>query len=187
MGLVFSRLFAVLFSKREIRILLLGLDNAGKTTILYELQLGEVIETVPSTSYTAIGFNVETIVYHNLKLQVWDLGGQGSIRPFWRCYYPNTSGIVYVVDSADRDRIDLCRTELAALLQEEDLKAAPLLVLANKQDLPSPMSHSEVSERLGLGQLKTRQWSIFGASAVRGEGIAEGMDWLVSVLKTGPS
>ena len=183
MGLVFSRLFAALFGKREIRILILGLDNAGKTTILYKLQLGEVIETVPSKHYTAIGFNVETIVYHNLKLQVWDLGGQGNIRPFWRCYYPNTSGIVYVVDSADRDRIDLCRNELVTLLQEEDLKTVPLLIFANKQDLPNPMSHTEVSERLGLVNLKTRQWSIFGSSAVRGDGVAEGMDWLVSVLK----
>ena len=186
MGLVFSRLFTVLFGKREIRILILGLDNAGKTTILYKLQLGEVIETVPSKFQTAIGFNVESIVYHNLKLQVWDLGGQGNIRPFWRCYYPNTSGIVYVVDSVDRDRIDLCRNELVTLLQEEDLRPVPLLVFANKQDLPNPMSHSEVSERLGLIHLKTRQWSIFSASAVRGDGIAEGMDWLVSVLKANP-
>merc|ERR1712141_435864 len=82
------------------RILILGLDNAGKTTILYRLQVDEVVQTIPT-----IGFNVETVKYKNIKFQVWDLGGQTSIRPYWRCYYPNTNAIIYVVDSADPDRI----------------------------------------------------------------------------------
>ena len=84
-------------SSREMRILILGLDGAGKTTILYRLQAGEVVTTIPT-----IGFNVETVTYKNLKFQVWDLGGQTSIRPYWRCYYTNTDAIIYVVDSADR-------------------------------------------------------------------------------------
>lgn len=94
------------------RILILGLDGAGKTTILYRLQVGEVVTTIPT-----IGFNVEQVTYKNLKFQVWDLGGQTSIRPYWRCYYSNTDAIIYVVDSADRDRIGISKDELLYMLR----------------------------------------------------------------------
>merc|ERR1719314_9992 len=100
MGIIFSKVFGALLGKQEVRILILGLDNAGKTTILYRLQVDEVVQTIPT-----IGFNVETVQYKNIKFQVWDLGGQTSIRPYWRCYYPNTQGIIYVVDSTDVDRL----------------------------------------------------------------------------------
>jgi hypothetical protein len=82
MGLMFSKLLSMLWGSKEVRILILGLDGAGKTTILYRLQIGEVVTTIPT-----IGFNVETVTYKNIKFQVWDLGGQTSIRPYWRCYY----------------------------------------------------------------------------------------------------
>lgn len=90
----------------------IGLDGAGKTTILYRLQVGEVVTTIPT-----IGFNVEQVTYKNLKFQVWDLGGQTSIRPYWRCYYSNTDAIIYVVDSADRDRIGISKDELLYMLR----------------------------------------------------------------------
>lgn len=83
-----------------------------------------------------IGFNVETVQYKNLRFQVWDLGGQTSIRPYWRCYYQNTNAVIYVVDSADHDRIGISKQELMAMLEEEELKDAALMVFANKQDLP---------------------------------------------------
>ena len=101
MGILFSRVFQSLFGSKEVRILILGLDNAGKTTILYKLQNeaeDEEVMTIPT-----IGFNVETLQYKNIKFQVRDLGGQTSIRPYWRCYYPNTDAIIFVVDSADRE------------------------------------------------------------------------------------
>ncbi|KAF4674124.1 Arf GTPase arl1 [Perkinsus chesapeaki] len=177
MGVLFSTLFGRLFGTKEVRILILGLDNAGKTTILYRLQVDDVVQTIPT-----IGFNVETIQVKNVKLQVWDLGGQSSIRPYWRCYYPNTNGIVYVVDSADRERIPDARQELTNLLEEEELKGVALLVFANKQDLPDAMTSVEVSEGLGLTKIRSRQWAIYQASAVRGDGIKEGLDWLVNVM-----
>merc|ERR1712241_516271 len=93
--------FRGLFGSKEMRILILGLDGAGKTTILYRLQVGEVVSTIPT-----IGFNVETVSFKNIKFQVWDLGGQTSIRPYWRCYYPNTQAIIYAVDSTDVDRLN---------------------------------------------------------------------------------
>ena len=173
-----SRLYAALSGDQEARILVLGLDNAGKTTILYRMQVGEVVSTIPT-----IGFNVETVTYKNIKFQVWDLGGQTSIRPYWRCYYPNTQAVIYVVDSSDVDRIGTARAEFHAILEEEELRDAAVLVFANKQDLPGALDAAAVSEGLGLHAIKTRQWSIFRTSALKGEGLWEGMAWLAAALK----
>ncbi|KAB5513795.1 hypothetical protein DKX38_027701 [Salix brachista] len=112
MGLLFSRMFSSLLGNQEARILVLGLDNAGKTTILYRLQMGEVVSTIPT-----IGFNVETVQYNNIKFQVWDLGGQTSIRPYWRCYFPNTQAVIYVVDSSDTERIGIAKEEFHSILE----------------------------------------------------------------------
>ncbi|KAH8925304.1 ADP-ribosylation factor 3 [Atractiella rhizophila] len=158
---------------------MLGLDSAGKTTILYRLQIGEVVTTIPT-----IGFNVETVQYKNISFQVWDLGGQTSIRPYWRCYYSNTQAVIFVVDSADRERLGISKAELLSMLSEEELADAKLLVFANKQDQPNAMSAAEVSEGLGLDTLKGRQWSIFKSCAIKGEGLEEGLDWLVSSLQS---
>eukprot|EP00055_Hartaetosiga_balthica_P008509 m.31945 g.31945 ORF g.31945 m.31945 type:complete len:182 (-) comp6347_c2_seq1:80-625(-) len=178
MGGLFSSMFASLFGEKERRILILGLDGAGKTTILYRLQVGEVVSTIPT-----IGFNVETVTYKNLKFQVWDLGGQTSIRPYWRCYYSNTDAIIYVVDSCDTERMGISKGELVSMLEEEELRSAVLLVMANKQDLPNALSPSQVSEALGLSALKSRTWSIFKTSATKGEGLDDAMEWLVGVLR----
>ncbi|GAA6038209.1 hypothetical protein JCM8097_005795 [Rhodosporidiobolus ruineniae] len=181
-GVSFSSLFSKLsglFSRQtEVRILMLGLDSAGKTTILYRLQIGEVVTTIPT-----IGFNVETVQYKNIKFQVWDLGGQTSIRPYWRCYYADTKAVVYVVDSSDRERLGINKAELLAMLNEEELQDAKLLVFANKQDQPDAMTPAEVSEGLGLDTLKNRQWSIFKSCAIKGEGLEEGLDWLATALQ----
>lgn len=177
MGNLFSSILSRLFGSREVRILILGLDNAGKTTILYRLQLDEIVETIPT-----IGFNVETVQYKNIKFQVWDLGGQTSIRPFWRCYYPNTNAVIFVVDSADKERIADAKQELHLMLEEEELKGVTLLVFANKQDLPGAMQLNDVSEALGLSSIRNRQWTIIKSSAVKGIGITEGLDWLVAAL-----
>jgi ADP-ribosylation factor-like protein 1 len=177
MGNFFSSVLQKLWGNKEVRILILGLDGAGKTTILYRLQIGEVVTTIPT-----IGFNVETVSYKNIKFQVWDLGGQTSIRPYWRCYYANTDAVIYVIDSQDRDRISTSKEELMQMLEEEELKDSALLVFANKQDMEGAMSVTEVSEFLGLTQLKMRTWTIFKCSAKTGEGLTEGLDWLVNVV-----
>lgn len=127
MGILFSRIFQSLFGSKEVRILILGLDNAGKTTILYRLQNDseENIQTIPT-----IGFNVEVLQYKNIKFQVWDLGGQTSIRPYWRCYYPNTDAIIFVVDSCDSERLGVAKQELLAMLEVSDAVGTRVGVVA---------------------------------------------------------
>jgi ADP-ribosylation factor-like protein 1 len=182
MGIFFSRIFQSIFGSKEVRILILGLDNAGKTTILYRLQNDseENIQTIPT-----IGFNVEVLQYKNIKFQVWDLGGQTSIRPYWRCYYPNTDAIIFVVDSCDSERLGIAKQELMAMLEEEELKDAILLVFANKQDSKGALNAQQVSEALGLPEIRNRQWSIQETSALKGSGLFEGFDWLVTCIKGG--
>ena len=131
------------------------------------------------TTIPTIGFNVESVTYKNLNFNVWDLGGQTSIRPYWRCYYANTAAVIFVVDSTDIERLQTASEELAAMLNEEELKDAALLVFANKQDQPGAKGAGEISEALRLGELRDRNWSIVACSAVDGSGVNEGMDWLV--------
>ena len=174
MGGALSLFSGLIWSKKEIRILILGLDNAGKTTLLYRLKIGEVVTTIPT-----IGFNVESVTYKNLNFNVWDLGGQTSIRPYWRCYYANTAAVVFVIDSTDVERLETASGELRAMLDEDELRDAALLVFANKQDQPGAKGAGEISEALRLGELKDRNWSIMACSAIDGRGVNEGMDWLV--------
>lgn len=114
---------------------------------------------------------------------VKDLGGQTSIRPYWRCYYANTAAVIFVIDSTDIDRLSTASEELSAMLNEEELRDAALLVFANKQDQPGAKGAGEISEALRLGELKDRNWSIVACSAVDGRGVDEGMDWLVVSIK----
>jgi ADP-ribosylation factor protein 1 len=158
--------------------LMVGLDAAGKTTILYKLKLGEVVTTIPT-----IGFNVETVEYKNISFTVWDVGGQDKIRPLWRHYYQNTQGLIFVVDSNDRDRIDAAREELHKMINEDELRDAVILVFANKQDLPNAMSAAEVTDKLGLHSLRARNWFIQACRATTGDGLYEGLDWLSATLK----
>lgn len=110
---------------------------------------------------------------------VQDLGGQTSIRPYWRCYYANTAAVIFVIDSTDIERLGTAADELAAMLNEEELRDAALLVFANKQDQPGAKGAGEISEALKLGELRDRNWSIVACSAIDGKGLNEGMDWLV--------
>ncbi|KAH8082614.1 ADP-ribosylation factor [Filobasidium floriforme] len=173
MGLNFSKLFNNMFGKKEMRILMVGLDAAGKTTILYKLKLGEIVTTIPT-----IGFNVETVDYKNISFTVWDVGGQDKIRPLWRHYFQNTQGIIFVVDSNDRDRVAEAREELQRMLSEDELRDALLLVFANKQDLPNAMNAADLTNKLGLPSLQSRQWYIQAACATSGDGLYEGLEWL---------
>uniref|UniRef100_A0A8B9LVH8 ARF like GTPase 3 n=1 Tax=Astyanax mexicanus TaxID=7994 RepID=A0A8B9LVH8_ASTMX len=143
-------------SEQEVRILLLGLDNAGKTTILKSLA-SEDVSTITPTQ----GFNIKSVASHGVKLNVWDIGGQRKIRPFWKKYLENT---------------DLL--ELSELIDEENLKGVPVLIFANKQDLATASPASEIAEGLNLHTYRDRVWQIQACSAVSGEGVQDGMNWI---------
>jgi len=119
-----GKILSKIFGNKEMRILMLGLDAAGKTTILYKLKLGQGVSTIPT-----VGFNVETVTFKKVKFNVWDVGGQDKIRPLWRHYYAGTQALIFVVDSSDRERIEEGRQELMRIINDREMKDAILLVL----------------------------------------------------------
>jgi len=165
-------------TKKPIRILLLGLDAAGKTTILYRLKLGEYVQAIPT-----IGFNVETIQYKNIRFDCWDAGGQERFRRLWHHYCKNSQALIFVVDSSDADRVQEAKEEFHRILKEMAAEAATIvLVLANKQDLPNCMSTKEVSQKLELNEVSGFTWKVEPTCATTGAGLFEGMDWLIAEL-----
>eukprot|EP00118_Oscarella_pearsei_P028349 m.1949 g.1949 ORF g.1949 m.1949 type:complete len:191 (+) comp8086_c0_seq1:177-749(+) len=181
MGLMLSRLFDALqsfSSSNPSRLLMLGLDAAGKTTALYKLKLNETISTIPT-----IGFNVETVSpCKGVSFTVWDVGGQDKIRPLWRHYFNGTDGLIYVVDSADSDRMEEAKEELHSILQSPDMDAVPVVVMANKQDMPNAKDPSEVIKRLGLRSL-SNPWHVQGTCATNGDGVIEAVFTMSKMVK----
>eukprot|EP00727_Mastigamoeba_balamuthi_P002416 m51a1_g12171 putative adp-ribosylation factor-like protein 2 isoform x1 (190) ;mRNA; f:2717-3849 len=165
--------------EREMRIIILGLDNAGKTTIVKKFN-GEPTDTISPT----LGFNINTFEHKGYHLNAWDIGGQNSIRSYWRNYFECTDGIVWVVDAADDRRIQQAQSELMVLLEAEKLAGASLLVFINKIDLLAEEQRREGSPaerhlRQALQHIANRHWELRTCSAATGEGLASGIDWLV--------
>jgi len=163
--------------EQEIRLLILGLDNAGKTTVMKRI-CGEDVHEISPT----VGFNIKSLDYNGYVINFWDVGGQKSIRTYWRNYFEQTDGIMWVVDSVDRFRLEECRLQLHDLLKQERLAGASLLILANKQDLGGALSFEQIAEALDLHSdaiSTNRHWKILGCSAIRGDGLSEGISWLV--------
>uniref|UniRef100_T1GSB7 small monomeric GTPase n=1 Tax=Megaselia scalaris TaxID=36166 RepID=T1GSB7_MEGSC len=131
-----------------------------------------------SCNYANNRIHSKTVKYKNLSFNVWDIGGQDKIRPLWKYYYKNTEGLIFVVDCNDQDRIQQARKELSLVLMEDDIKDVPLLVFANKQDLPNALSASNLAVELQLTDNKVTSWYIQSTCAVSGQGLFEGLDWL---------
>jgi ADP-ribosylation factor-like protein 2 len=131
-----------------------------------------------------LGFNIKTLEYKGFRLNLWDVGGQKTIRSYWRNYFEETDGVVWVVDSADIRRLEDCRDELHDLLRQEKLAGSSLLVFANKQDLKGALTAEEIQKVLKLDELEKRHWHIRPCSAVTGAGLAEGIAWLVEDIQS---
>ncbi|KDR21099.1 E3 ubiquitin-protein ligase TRIM23-like [Zootermopsis nevadensis] len=160
--------------KIEMRVVTLGLDGAGKTSVLFKLKQNEFMTMIPT-----IGFNVETVEYKNLKFTIWDVGGQHKLRPLWKHYYSNTQAVVFVIDSSNHDRLAEAHSELAKLMSEKELEDASLLILANKQDIPGCATIEELTEQFALYKLCCgRRWHIQACDAQSGTGLHDGLDWL---------
>ena len=153
------------------------MQNAGKTTILYRLSLGQLVKTTPT-----IGSNVEELTYNNVKFQAWDLGGQESTRSVWDVYYMNTDAIVYVIDSIDDEYYEESKTQFHKMLNNPALKNATILIFANKQDLPGAKTVNKLIEDYGFDKIKSHIWHIQSCSALKGEGLVTGIKWLSEQL-----
>lgn len=179
MGGVASR-----FRKKDVRLLIAGLDSAGKTTILYKLKKGQRQLEIPVNTVPTMNFNVENCRYKNVHFSVWDVGGQDSLRPLWRHYYTGTQGLIYVVDSNDRDRVRKAAEELHKMILDNEMRFASLLVLANKTDLPHSLSVEEVTREMRLDEIKDREWKVQPTCAISGEGLWLGLKWLAANVKS---
>ena len=158
---------------------MLGLDNAGKTTILYKLKLGKTSKTVPT-----VGFNVETVKHKNVSFAVWDCGGQERIRPLWRHYFTVTNALIYVVDSLDVDRLEESKQELFRIVTDKELTNCLLVVLANKQDVDGAVKPKDLIERFQLNKLTGEHtWSVIPTIAIDGTGLVETLNWISSHSK----
>ncbi|CAM9357097.1 unnamed protein product [Scytosiphon promiscuus] len=184
MGQIITRLLNILSSLQEKRLLLLGLDAAGKTCLLYKLHLNEVVTTIPT-----IGFNVEQVEYKRMMMTIMDIGGQSKLRPLWRHYFENTDALIFVMDSSDHERIEEARDEMFYVLRDPNMDACrTVLIFLNKQDLPGAVQSGVAIDKLGLlhpgeNPLKQRNWYVQGCCAITGEGVFEGLDWLCQALK----
>ena len=145
------------------------------------MKLGELVTTIPT-----IGFNVEQVNYKNLTMTIWDVGGQDKIRPLWRHYYDNTDALIWIIDSADAERLHEARDEFHRVLADDCLRGASVLVLANKQDLPQAMHTDKLCDALGLHSLRGHEWYIQPTSATSGDGLIEGLEWLHKTVKSKP-
>lgn len=119
------------------------------------------------------------LLSYSLKLNIWDVGGQKSLRVFWRNYFESTDGLIFVVDSSDTLRMNDSKQELKNLLKEERLLGATLLVLANKQDLKGALSCQKIKHLLELDSITTHHWKIVGCSALSGLNLLSAIDWLL--------
>ncbi|XP_041478532.1 ADP-ribosylation factor-like protein 5B [Lytechinus variegatus] len=177
MGYVFSKIWS-LFNNEEHKVIIVGLDNAGKTTILYQILMNEVVHTSPT-----IGSNVEEVTWKNIHFLMWDIGGQDSLRTAWSTYYAGTQFIILVIDSTDRERLHISKAELYQMLANEDLRHAAVLLYANKQDLKGSMSSAEISQQLNLTSVKDHEWHIQACCALTGEGLYQGLEWIANQIR----
>lgn len=177
MGLLFAKLLH-LFSSQEHKVIIVGLDNAGKTTILYQFLMNEAVHTSPT-----IGSNVEEIVSKKTRFIMWDIGGQDSLRASWSNYFSSTDFIILVIDSTDRERLTVAKQELHQMLAHQDLKNAAVLVFANKQDVLGSMSSKQIMQHLNLSCIKDHHWHIQNCCALTREGLNQGLEWMCDRVK----
>jgi len=160
-------------------ITIIGLQNSGKTTLLNLLSDGDFIsDTIPT-----VGFNFRKVIRGNVTLKCWDLGGQPRFRSMWDRYCRGVNAIVFVIDSSDHDKIATSATELHNLLSKPALDLIPLLVLANKRDVPKALTVDEVIEQIRLDSIKGREVSCYSISAKDNVNIEPIISWLVARAK----
>lgn len=182
MGL-FDKLSAWLgIRKKEVQVLVVGLDNSGKSTIIDHLKPPDMraSDIVPT-----VGFNVEKFQSRNLGFTAFDMSGQGRYRNLWEHYYKEAQGIIFVIDSSDKLRMVVAKEELDLLIQHDDItrRNIPILFFANKMDVREALSSVKVSTLMALERISNKPWHICASNALTGEGLQEGIEWLTGQVQ----
>lgn len=161
------------------RAVMMGLDSAGKTTLLYKLKGYQLVETLPT-----IGFNVEPLeAPGHVPLTLWDIGGQAELRASWKHYLEGADVLVYVLDSTDEARLPEAGAELKEVLASPGMASVPFLVLANKQEAPGALPLLQIRDQLGLERFQGRCWELRACSALTGEGLPQALQSLGGLLR----
>lgn len=168
------------FFKREMELSLIGLQNAGKSSLVNVLTTGQFVEDMIPT----VGFNMKKVVKGGVTIKMWDLGGQPRFRSLWERYCRGVQAIVYVVDASDYDSLDASSKELAALLEKPALRGIPLLVLGNKNDLPGCLGTQDLIDRMNLKVVKDREVCVYSISCKRQTNIDITLEWLSKHAKS---
>ncbi|CAF3372620.1 unnamed protein product [Rotaria sp. Silwood2] len=178
MGSLWNKIVCLFQEKEEIRILIDGLDSAGKTTVLYVMKFGEDVQTISTPD-----FNIETIEFRNFNITAWDIVGRERIRPLWKNRFKNISAIVFVIDSTDRERLKQMYDALYKIVNDDELNYQPILILANKQDLSNAMRINELCDKLSMDKIGlNRKWHIQETIATKSQGLHQGFKWLMDQL-----
>lgn len=182
---LFYGLFEYLFKKDEFHVLILGVDKAGKTNVLERLKTlyTQSIGLDPGKILPTVGLNVGRLEAYGINLIFWDLGGQSGLRSIWDKYYAESHAIIYVVDAASRSRFEESKAALDRVLASRELLGAPLLVMANKQDLEGAAGAQEVADAFALSRVENRQSKVLPVCAYTGQGLKDGVEWLVHTVK----
>lgn len=179
MGFIISKDKEIASQKRP-HLLMLGLDNTGKTTLFNRINSSqsEWIREGPT-----VGYNVQPIRFRKLSCRLWDVGGKRPIRTLWKHYYQGTDALIYVVDSTDSERFPDAADEIKRVLSHQEMKNVPVLVIANKQDLPTAYKPCEVKKQLALSEFEGNSIIFHGTSAVTGKGVKKGVKLLHKIIK----
>jgi small GTP-binding protein len=174
MGGVGSEVVSFVSPRKEAGVIIVGPDEAGKTTLLFRLTGVTPAREIEAT----VGFELDTLQIGNLHLHFWNLGGGTPLRPMWRMYFREARAVIFVIDSADRTRMGLAVTEFTHLLDEAELRGVPILIIANKKDKPERMERTEFVAWFHLSDIQDREWALYYTDALTGEGVSEALEWM---------